>query len=50
MGRYRREYCLPSIHIDLTELDGEMFRYPDIRGPETLFQIKDHFMQEFLEN
>jgi hypothetical protein len=41
-GRYLRAYDFGRLHIDLTQLDGEVFDYHQIGGPERLIAIKDY--------
>jgi hypothetical protein len=41
-GRYCRAYEFDGINIDLTNLDGEVFIYHQIGGPDRLVAIKDY--------
>ncbi len=41
-GRYRRAYEFDGMQIDLTNLDGEVFSYHQIGGPDRLIAIKDY--------
>jgi hypothetical protein len=40
--RYRRAYEFDGINIDLTNLDGTVFDYHQIGGPDRLIAIKDY--------
>lgn len=45
--RYRREYGLGGLAIDLTDIDGQPFRYEHIGGPGHFYLIKDFFSERF---
>lgn len=49
-GRYRRDYMVQGVHVDLTELNGANFEYSHIGGPDAFFRIKDFFAAEFIQH
>lgn len=49
-GRYRRMYEFAGMRIDLSNCDGETFKYRQINGPNTFFRIKDYFMEQICPN
>jgi hypothetical protein len=40
--RYQRSYDFDGVHVNLTHLDGVVFNYDQIGGPEKLIAIKDY--------
>jgi hypothetical protein len=48
-GRYRRAYEFGRMKFDLTDLDGEVFRYEQLGGPDKFFAVKDYFCAQFGE-
>lgn len=46
-NKYRREYIFGDMVFDLSQLDGQVFSYGHLGGPDRFFHIKDFFSKRF---
>lgn len=46
--RYKRQYEVRGLRVDLAGLDGVTFEYKHIGGPDAFYHIKDFFVNEFI--
>ena len=46
-GRYRRELQFGKVRVNLSQLDGEPFRYEHLGGIDVFYRIKDYFSARF---